>query len=177
MPLKNKLALLLIVLCGLLAATAHDSQALRLYQMEASERGVLTPDALAWLAGAWESRSAQHLRELQWSKPGGGTLLGFGRSVSNDQLADFEFMHIYQKNGTLWLTVKAGNRPEAAFRLTQLEATAATFTNSLESPPRLYPHRIIYRLEASGALFMRLESHHPGQPPCQQFTFKRVLSD
>lgn len=177
MPLKNKLALLLIVLSSLLAATTHDSQALRLYQIDTGTHSVLTPDALIWLAGAWESRSAQHLRELQWSRPNGGTLLGFGRNIRNEQTADFEFMRIYQKSGALWLTVKAPDRPEAAFRLTRLEANAATFTNSLESSQHLYPDRIIYHLEASGALSMRLEGHHAGPAPCQQFTFKRSVTD
>ncbi len=117
------------------------------------------------------------MRELQWSKPGGGTLLGFGRSLSNEQTAGFEFMRIHQTDGALWLTVKAANRPEASFRLTQLNEAAASFAAPLASAPHAFPQRLVYSLEADASLALRLEGSRAGQPYCQQFTFKRVNAE
>lgn len=167
----KKFALLLMMLCVLLASSAHNSQALRHYQLDESVCSVLTPNALGWLSGAWESQSVQSAHEMHWSKPGGGTLLGFARDLSNDQTMAHEFMRIHQSDGSVWLTRKAGMRPETTFKLTRLETNAATFENQ----QRTFPQRILYQLEPDNSLCVRLEGASPAQ--FQQSTYKRVLAE
>jgi hypothetical protein len=175
---RSKKFVLSLMMSGLLLGTAtNDSHALRLYQLDECERGVLTPDALAWLTGAWESRAGQRVHEMQWSKPSGGTLLGFGRSLRQGQTVDYEFMHLHQTDGTLWLTLKPANQPEARFRLTQLEEGSALFTAPFEIAPHTFTQRVIYRLEADATLTVRLEGQRAGLPHCQQVSFKRVKSE
>ncbi|MBI1765236.1 MAG: hypothetical protein HYR56_27805 [Acidobacteria bacterium] len=174
MTLKNKFALRLLVLGGLLIATTHDSQALRLYQLNEGESSVLSVNALAWLAGAWESQSAQGVREMQWSNPSGGMLLGFGRSVVNGNVAEFEFLRIHQTAEAVWLTIQAGRQPALNLRLTAAQEASATFTAALTSPRHAFPQRLIYHLEPDATLTVRLEGLRAGNPHCQQFTFNRV---
>lgn len=174
----SKKFVLSLMMSGILLGTAtNDSHALRLYQLDECERSVLTPDVLAWLAGAWEGRSAQRVREMQWSKPSGGTLLGFGRSLRHGQTVDYEFMRLHQTDGTLWLTLKPANQPEASFRLAQLEEGSVTFATPLATGPHAFPQRITYRLESDLSLAVRLEGIRAGQPHCQQVAFRRVKSE
>lgn len=169
----KKFALLLMMLGVLLASSAHNSQALRHYQLDESVCSVLTPNALDWLSGTWESQSLQSVHEMHWSKPGGGTLLGFARNLSNDQTVAHEFMRIHQSDGTVWLTRKAGTRPETTFKLTRLEANAATFENQ----QRTFPQRILYQLEPDNTLCVRLEGGSASPAQSQQSTYKRVLAE
>jgi hypothetical protein len=180
MTRRTKLVFSLMVLGVLLMAVTHDSHALRLYQRGVQfgegedECSALTPEALSWLAGAWESRSGQLVREMQWSKPSGGMVLGFGRSVSQKQTAAFEFMHLGETHGSLQLTVRSAQRPETSFRLTQLDETAATFTAVSANHSLSFPQHITYRLESDATLTVRLDGRLDGQPHCQQVSFKRV---
>ena len=58
-------------------------------------------DDLGWLSGCWEGRVRDAVIEEIWSKPGGMSMLGLGRTVKENRTVSFEFMQIREENGTL----------------------------------------------------------------------------
>lgn len=97
---------------------------------------------LAWLAGRWESVSANgRWTEENWSEPRGGVMLGHSRSGAGDRLREFEFLRLQAgADGVPAYLAQPGGRPATAFRLTAREGTSATFDN----PQHDFPQRIRY---------------------------------
>jgi hypothetical protein len=58
-------------------------------------------DNLAWLSGCWEGRQGNALIDEIWSKPGGASMLGLGRTVKDNRTVSFEFMQFRKENGSL----------------------------------------------------------------------------
>lgn len=52
---------------------------------------------LSWLTGCWEGRQGDAILEEIWSKPGGGSMLGLGRTVKKNRTASFEFMQFREE--------------------------------------------------------------------------------
>jgi hypothetical protein len=107
---------------------------------------------------------------LQWSKPGGGTLLGAGRGIEHDQTTELTFTSVSETQGTLVLVVKSARQPESFFNLVSLTTTAASFEN-LQQP---FPRRICYLQQADGRLLVRLSGTREGQPHQESVLFVRV---
>src|SRR2546428_416554 len=81
------------------------------------------------------------VREEQWTKPAGGSMLGMGRAVANAKMVEFEFMRIHEDKGEIFYSARPSGQPEASFKLVSLNGQAATF----ENPQHDFPQRIVYR--------------------------------
>jgi hypothetical protein len=129
-----------------------------------------TLNSLSWLAGCWEgSARGRHIDE-QWMKPAGGLMLGTARTIVLGKPAEFEFTQIRQdKDGSIYYVAKPSGQAEASFKLVKLENKEVVF----ENPEHDFPQRIIYRLEANGSLFARVEATVNGQVKAIDYLYHR----
>ncbi len=114
--------------------------ALALMGQAAPSAGV---DDLAWMSGRWESREGERWTEENWSEPRAGMMMGFSRSGRGETLREFEFIRLQTgEDGIVaYLAQPGGRAPATAFRLTQYDASSATF----ENPVHDFPQRIRYQ--------------------------------
>ncbi|HEY5839296.1 MAG TPA: DUF6265 family protein [Pyrinomonadaceae bacterium] len=126
---------------------------------------------LAWLAGCWEANLRGREVSEQWMKPGGGIMLGMARTVAQGKAAEFEFTQIREdKDGSIYYVAKPSGQAETSFKLVKLQNKAAVF----ENPQHDFPQRIIYRLEAGGSLFARVEATENGKTRGIDYPYKRA---
>ena len=130
-----------------------------------------TINDLAWLAGCWEANMRGNQVNEQWMKPGGGIMLGIARTVAQGKAAEFEFTQIREdKDGSIYYVAKPSGQAEASFKLVKLQNKEAVF----ENPQHDFPQRIIYRLEAGGSLFARVEATENGKTRGIDYPYKRA---
>lgn len=147
----------LILLVGCLIATAQTAKP--------------TLNDLSWLAGCWEANLRGREVNEQWMKPAGGIMLGMARTVAQGKAAEFEFTQIREdKDGAIFYVAKPSGQAEASFKLVKLQNKEAVF----ENPQHDFPQRIIYRLEAGGSLFARVEATVKGQLRGIDYPYKRA---
>jgi uncharacterized protein DUF6265 len=127
----------------------------------------------SWLAGCWEGGRPGVVREEQWTKPAGGSMLGMGRTVANAKTVEFEFMRIHQDKEEIFYTARPSGQPEASFKLVSQNGQAATF----ENPQHDFPQRVIYRRQQDGSLLARIEGTVNGKDRAIDFPFKRARCD
>ena len=130
-----------------------------------------TLNDLSWLTGCWDGNIRGREVNEQWMKPAGGIMLGMARTVSQGKAAEFEFTQIREdKDGAIYYVAKPSGQPEASFKLVKLQNNEAVF----ENPQHDFPQRIIYRLEAGGSLFARVEATAKGQTRGIDYPYKRA---
>lgn len=138
-----------------------------------------TLGSLAWMAGAWKGDTRTGSIEETWMPPAAGTMLATCRILGGGKVVMREFMLLEELPDGLFLTLrhvgeKMADREQAPllFHLESLKGQEATFATAGEKPVRL-----IYRREADGALYARVETYRNGEPAKLEFTMKRVRSD
>ena len=133
-----------------------------------------TINDLSFLAGCWElNRDGREINE-QWMKPSGGVMLGMGRTVAQGSVREYEFTQIRQdKDGAIYYVARPSGQTEASFKLVKLQNKEAVFEN-LEHD---FPQRVIYRLQADGSLFARVEGAVKGQTRGIDYPYKRAKCD
>ena len=128
---------------------------------------------LAWLAGCWEGNARGRRIDEQWMKPAGGIMLGTARTITPGK-TEFECTQIRQeKDGTIFYVAKPSGQAEASFKLIKLENKEVLF----ENPEHDFPQRVIYRLEANGSLFARVEATVKGQVKGIDYLYHRSKCD
>jgi hypothetical protein len=126
-------------------------------------------DQMAWLAGCWiQARPNGSVEEL-WMAPGGGTMLGLGRTVRDGKLREYEFVRIVEADGSLAFVAKPSGQDEATFPLKAITPAEAVF----ENPAHDFPQRVIYRRTGTDAISARVEGEIGGQAKGVDFTYKR----
>jgi hypothetical protein len=122
---------------------------------------------MAWLAGCW-IQARPNGSEL-WMAPGGGTMLGLGRTVRDGKLREYEFVRIVETDGSLAFVAKPSGQDEATFPLKAITSGEAVF----EDPAHDFPQRVIYRRAGTDAIAARVEGQMGGQAKGVDFTYKR----
>ena len=108
-------------------------------------------DDLEWLVGHWvlmsghpetgfELTDAQSGSEEIWMTPGGGVMLGVGRTIRPGRPTFFEYLRIEDRSGTLVLVASPMGEGMTEFPLLRLENQLAVF----ENPEHDMPQRITY---------------------------------
>lgn len=127
-------------------------------------------DALAWLAGCWEWRSASGAVQEHWSSATGGMLLGFSRTIRRDTVREYEFVRIYGVGDTLVYEAQPSRQPRAEFRAVPPFEPEIVF----ENPTHDFPQRIKYRRVGDDSLLARIEGTRSGQTRGSDFRYARV---
>jgi hypothetical protein len=125
-------------------------------------------DELSWMSGCWRQDSGGRVVEESWTTPGGGALLGIGRTVAGGKLVSYEFMRIHDDGG-LTFTAKPSGQNEASFKMLKRGAREIVF----ENPAHDFPQRVMYRLQ-NDTLIGRIEGTRNGTPRSVDYPMRRV---
>lgn len=144
---------LIVSVCAILACLDATAQT----QTKSTQEGF---GEIAWLAGCWQGKAGKFEFVEQWMRPGGGVMLGMGRTLMDGKLSSHEAMRIeIDADGSLTFVAKPFDKPEARFPALVRDAGGVAF----ENPKHDFPQRIIYRRQADGSLLARIEGMRGGQ--------------
>jgi hypothetical protein len=127
-------------------------------------------DDFGWLSGCWEGRVRDAVIEEIWSKPGGMSMLGLGRTVKENRTVSFEFMQIREDNGTLVFLPQPQGGTRVPFPLKDFLEGKVTFENKEHD----FPQRVIYERKGPGLLLASIEGTYKGKEEREEFQMRRV---
>lgn len=123
---------------------------------------------LDWLTGSWTGvNEAGYTTEEHWIEPRGGMMLAVNRTSKNGK-AQFEFLRIQEKGGSLSLLASPGGRPAVEFKLVRSGNNIVVF----ENPKHDFPQKITYRRK-DDSLHVRIEAVDNGQTRKIEWTWTR----
>jgi hypothetical protein len=125
---------------------------------------------LSWLEGRWEGTSDGVAMEESWTAPRGGALLGLHRDVKDGRMVSFEFLRIQAMPEGVVYFASPRSAPPTPFRLAELGDRRVVFENRQHD----FPQRILYWLDAAGALHARVEGPRGGSTASEEWTWTRV---
>jgi hypothetical protein len=136
---------------------------------------VLLPAAdvsgLSWMAGCWEMTRGPLRIEEHWSKPAGGTMLGFSRTIKAEGSAFSEFMQIVASGAKVVYVARVGAAGGGTpFTLVSMSETEVTFENAAHD----FPQRILYRRDGDRGLYARIEGTDRGKARFEEFPMVRA---
>jgi hypothetical protein len=114
---------------------------------------------LAWMEGTWTGEDSGTVSEETWTSPRGGMMLGVHRDVAGGKAVSFEFLRIQATPEGIVYFASPNGAPPTPFRLVESGLNRAVFENRKHD----FPVRILYWLDAEGALHARIEG--PGEKP------------
>jgi hypothetical protein len=124
--------------------------------------------SLGWLAGSWSGTANGEESEEHWTAPKGGVMLGLHRDVKGGRVVAFEFLRIQETpEGLAYLAQPKGN-PPTPFPLAESGPRRVVFAN----PKHDFPQRILYWLDADGALHARVEGPPGGKEVAMEWTWR-----
>ena len=136
----------------------------------ASTAGASEVSDLGWLSGCWVQKARGLTIEETWLTPSGGTLLGVGRTVRDEDgvLRNYEFMKIDSPDGVLTFTADPSGQNRASFAVKTHSADEIVF----ENPAHDFPQQVVYRKTATG-LRAHIAGPADGQTKTINFDYER----
>lgn len=129
-------------------------------------RGV---EDLAWMQGAWSGEKDGVAMEEMWTAPRGGALLGLHRDVKGGRLVSYEFLRIQATDTGIVYFASPRSAPPTAFKLVETGDKRVVFENKEHD----FPQRILYWLDAKGALHARIEGPQGGKTVSEEWVWTR----
>lgn len=115
---------------------------------------------LSWLEGTWTGTTNRVDMEETWSSPRGGALIGMHKDTRDGRLLGYEsFRIVPADSGRVVYLTSPNGAPPTAFHSTALGDSTVVFENKAHD----FPQRILYRLDAAGALHARIEGVDRGK--------------
>lgn len=127
-------------------------------------------ERVAWLEGCWLLASNGRTVEEHWMAPRGNSMMGMGRTVRADTLADYELLIIRASGERLALEAHPKGQPSAVFPAVRVDDAYLLF----ENPEHDFPQRIGYRRAGSDSLIAWIEGTINGKERRVEFPFQRV---
>lgn len=124
---------------------------------------------LAWLEGTWVGEKDGVEMEEHWTAPRGGALLGVHRDVKDGRLVSYEFLRIEQTDAGIVYFASPRGKPPVPFTLVEQSERRAVFENREHD----FPQRILYWLDAKGALHARIEGPRGDRTHSEEWTWTR----
>lgn len=153
--MRTILSLLLLIGAFGLGASAADAE----------PGAAASLDDLAWMTGYWVGEGSEEF----WTAPAGGMLVGIHRDVFPNGKSFFEYLRIEADSaGIVYQASPRGSEP-VPFRLKSWSKQRVSFENLRHD----YPHRIIYWLDADGALHSRVEGMRQGKRRSSEWAWRR----
>jgi hypothetical protein len=125
---------------------------------------------LSWMEGRWGGTAFGIDMEEQWSSAAGGALIGMHKDVKGGRMTSFEFMRIDStpQEGIVYFA-SPRSAPVTPFTLLELGDKRVVFENKAHD----FPQRILYWLDATGALHARIEGTLKGSPESEEWTWTK----
>ena len=127
-------------------------------------------DELAWLEGRWEGDEDGLAMEEYWTSLKGGALLGLHRDVKDGRMVSFEFLRIQATAEGVVYFASPRSRPPVPFALVESGERRAVFENKQHD----FPQRILYWLDAGGAMHARIEGPQAGKTVSEEWVWKKA---
>ena len=128
----------------------------------------LSIESLAWMSGHWETTAGPVTIDEHWTDIAGASMLGVSRTVGNGKMVFFEFLRLETRGDAVYYVAQPGGGEPTPFKLVKVDGQSATF----ENPEHDFPKRILYRREADGGLFARVEGDGKEPEKAQEFHYK-----
>jgi hypothetical protein len=122
---------------------------------------------VAWISGDWTGAMGTSTVEERWSPGNGGAMIATSRTVRGDVMTAFEFLCVFERNGTLVYAAMPNGGAQTEFTLTKIDAESATF----ENPTHDFPKMIRYAKRADGGMDATISGGPTSKPTT--FSFKR----
>ncbi len=127
-------------------------------------------ERLSWLEGRWQGESGGVAMEEHWTSASGGALLGLHRDVKAGRMVGFEFLRIQATPQGTFYYASPNSRPPVAFKLVELAERRVVFENREHD----FPQRILYWLDAAGALHARIEGPQGGKTVAEEWVWTKA---
>ena len=127
-------------------------------------------ERLGWLEGRWVGEKDGVSMEELWTAPRGGALLGLHSDVKAGRLVSWEFLRIADSGEGLTYFASPRSATPTPFRLVEIGERRAVFENRQHD----FPQRILYWLDAQGALHARIEGPQGGQTVSEEWVWTRA---
>ncbi|HWK88572.1 MAG TPA: DUF6265 family protein [Longimicrobium sp.] len=127
-------------------------------------------DDVGWMAGCWEGHDGETVTEEQWSRPRGGTMFGFSRTIQGDSTAWFEFTRIEERGDSLVFIANPSGQAGGEFTAKEVSEARVVFENLAHD----FPQRVIYFTVGADSLGARIEGLQNGQAAGADFAYGRV---
>ena len=127
------------------------------------------PSRLGWMEGYWTGTSGGLEMEEVWSAPKGGALLGMHRDVKEGRMVSFEFLRIATTPEGLIYFASPRSKAPTPFRAIEMGGKRVVFENKEHD----FPQRILYWLDAAGALHARIEGSQGGKTVGEEWTWTK----
>jgi hypothetical protein len=134
-----------------------------------SAQNTASIESLSWLSGCWQGQQGTAVIEEIWSKPGGMSMIGLGRTVKDNRTVSFEFMQFREENGTLFFLPQPQGGAQVRFPLKEFTPAKLTFENLMHD----FPQRVTYERK-SNQLLASIEGTEKGKFSRHEFQMKKV---
>jgi hypothetical protein len=127
-------------------------------------------ERLAWLEGRWVGDREGTKTEERWTAPLGGALLGLHADVKRGRLRSWEFLRIDTTPEGTFYFASPRSAPPTPFKLVEIDERRVVFENRQHD----FPQRILYWLDATGALHARIEGPQGDKVVSIEWTWTRA---
>ena len=128
--------------------------------------------AVSWLQGCWQLTAGDRVVEEHWMAPRAGVMLSTGRTVRGNQLIEYEWVLLREKDGVLEYEAHPSGQPSDVF-------TARTATSSevvFENPQHDFPQRVGYKRDGE-SLLAWIEGTTNGKARRVEFPYRRAACE
>jgi hypothetical protein len=129
-------------------------------------------ERVAWLQGCWTAESADRVVEEHWMPPRGGSMLGVGRTVTNGQLSEYEFVVLRERGVDLVYAAHPSGQSPTEFMSTMVSSTRVVFENQAHEFPQVIGY------ERQGAILLAwAEGRAGGKTRRLDFAYRRTVCE
>lgn len=147
----------LISLVGFFAATLSHS----------TSNGI---EQVSWLTGCWQLKNPRRTVQEHWMAPLGNTMLGTGRTVHGDSLAEYELVGIRAGREGLTYEPHPSDQPSAVFTEIELTDHSVLFENKAHD----FPQQIGYQRRGPDSLLAWIAGPMNGNTRRIEFPYGRA---
>ena len=125
---------------------------------------------LGWLEGRWVGEKDGVSMEELWTAPRGGALLGLHSDVKAGRLVSWEFLRIAESGDGVTYFASPRSAAPTPFKLVEMGDRRVVFENRQHD----FPQRILYWLDAPGALHARIEGPQGDRAVSEEWVWPRA---
>ena len=127
-------------------------------------------EGLGWMEGTWTGEKDGVWTEETWTSPRGGALLGAHRDVKGARMVSWEFLRLQATEAGIVYFASPRSAPPTPFTMVESGVKRAVFENKAHD----FPQRILYWLDASGALHARIEGPKGDRTLAEEWVWTRA---
>lgn len=125
-------------------------------------------DKLVWMAGTWTQYKDGETVQEAWLGPRGKMMTAVNLTTSTKRGATFEFLRIVEGAAGLSYLASPGGKSPVEFKLKTIGEKRVVFENLAHD----FPQRVIYWMDADGAMKARIEGEIQGKARGMEWRFE-----